>query len=246
MLPVQDERRYLAGADAISEALDARAPVRVLLIDRDDPSPRVRALVDRARARGVEVWLGGAGDLRRMARSAPPPDAIAMCGPPPRAELPELLARDGAVFWLDGAAYPSNVGFTIRTAEVAGAAGVVVTGEHGHDARSRASHVSMGADRLLPVVWSRRRNAVLDAVCESGSSLVAIEDVGAHAPWEVDLTGPVVLVAGNERSGLDDEVLAACERVVRIPMAGFVPSYNLQAAISAVACERLRQLAVRT
>jgi TrmH family RNA methyltransferase len=138
------------------------------------------------------------------------------------------------------------VGFTIRTAEVAGASGVVVTGEHGRDARSRASHVSMGADRLLPVIWQADRASVLDALRESGSTLVGIEDVGEKAPWEVDLKGPVVLLAGNERSGLDPELLARCDRVVRVPMAGFVPSYNLQAAISAVASERLRQLTAQS
>jgi 23S rRNA (guanosine2251-2'-O)-methyltransferase len=62
----------------------------------------------------------------------------------------------------------------------------------------------------------------------------------------VDLTGAVVLLVGSERDGLSDALLARCGAVVRVPMAGFVPSYNLQAAISAVAAERLRQLALQS
>ena len=77
----------------------------------------------------------------------------------------------------------------------------------------------------------------------AGRSVVAIEDSGVHAPWEVELSGRVLLVIGAERSGIAAELLAVCDRTIRIPMAGFIPSYNLQAAMSMVAGERLRQLA---
>jgi tRNA G18 (ribose-2'-O)-methylase SpoU len=57
------------------------------------------------------------------------------------------------------------------------------------------------------------------------------------------LRGPLVCLIGNERSGIAREILDRCQAVVRIPMAGFVPSYNVQAAMAAIAVERLRQLA---
>jgi 23S rRNA (guanosine2251-2'-O)-methyltransferase len=103
----------------------------------------------------------------------------------------------------------------------------------------------MGADRLLPVLWEETATA-LDCAARHGHRAIAIEDVGERAPWQVDLTGPVVLLVGSERDGLGEALLARCDAVVRVPMAGFVPSYNLQAAISAVAAERLRQLALRS
>jgi tRNA G18 (ribose-2'-O)-methylase SpoU len=92
------------------------------------------------------------------------------------------------------------------------------------------------------VLWERTL-PTLELAARRGHRLIAIEDVGECAPWQVDLTGAVVLVVGSERNGLGADMLARCESVVRVPMAGFVPSYNLQAAISAVAVERLRQLA---
>lgn len=237
-------RRQLAGHAAIDAALATGEPVRVLLVARDDDTPQTRALVERAREAGCELWLGGDGDLRRMSRGAIVERAIAMLGPEPRADLDGLFARGGAVWLLHRAAYASNVGFAVRTAEVSGADGVIVDAAFNHEERTRVAHVSMGADRLLPVLWHATASA-LDCAARHGHRTIAVEDVGDRAPWQVDLTGPVVLLVGNERDGLGEALLARCDAVVRVPMAGFVPSYNLQAALSAVATERLRQLAAR-
>jgi TrmH family RNA methyltransferase len=70
---------------------------------------------------------------------------------------------------------------------------------------------------------------------------VGIEDVGTQAPWEVELTGRVLFVVGGETHGIPAPVLERCDSLVRIPTSGFIPSYNLQAAVAAVAAERLRQ-----
>jgi RNA methyltransferase, TrmH family len=241
---VEPLRRHVAGSAAIRAALAAGEAVRVLLVDRDDRSLDTHALIEATRAAGAAIWRGGAGDLRRMSRAVEPERVIAMVGPDPRADLSGLFARGGAVWLLHRAAYPSNVGFAIRTAEVSGADGLVVDATFNHDDRTRASHVSMGADRMLPVLWERLERALPHAAA-SGHRLVAIEDSGDRAPWEVDLTGTVLLLVGSERDGLPDDVLARCDHVVRVPMAGFVPSYNVQAAISMVAAERLRQLELR-
>jgi 23S rRNA (guanosine2251-2'-O)-methyltransferase len=242
---VRPTRFPIAGIDAIEAALVAGDPVRVLLIDRDDDSEAIRRLVARAEARGVEIWRGGAGDLRRMSRGATPEQAIAMAGADPSGDLDALLARDGAVWLLHRVAFPSNIGFAIRTAEVSGADGVVVDTALNHQDRSRVAHVTMGADRMLPVLWESTERT-LEAAQRNGRRIVAMEDVGDKAPWQVDLTGPIVLVVGNEREGIGEAILARCDAVVAVPMAGFVPSYNLQAALSAIAAERLRQLALRT
>jgi 23S rRNA (guanosine2251-2'-O)-methyltransferase len=237
-------RRQLAGIDAIAAAIGAGEPLRVLLVQRGDPSVGITELVALAQSHGVHVWQGSAGDLRRMSRGPTPEHAIAMLGPAVEADLASLFTHGGAVWLLHRAAYPSNVGFAIRTAEVSGADGVVVDGTFNHDERSRISHVSMGADRLLPVLWESTERTLI-AARASGHRVIAVEGGGTAAPWEHDLTGAVVLLVGNERDGIAPELLADCDAIATIPMTGFVPSYNLQAAISAVAAERLRQLGRR-
>lgn len=233
-------RTRLVGHEAIADALDAGHPVRVILAPRDRTKDE-EALVARAVAAGASLWAGSDGDRFRMSPGEPA-RLLAMVGPPPTAEgVGDLLARPGAIWVLDGAAYPSNVGFAIRTAEVSGAAGLVVGASFSRAQRSRARHVSMGAWRLLPVLYASTEE-VVSAARGAGRAVVAIEDAGAVAPWEADLAGDVVLILGNERDGLGAGVLAAADVVVRIPMRGFVPSYNLQAAMTAIAAERLRQL----
>ena len=81
----------------------------------------------------------------------------------------------------------------------------------------------------------------ITAAKAAGFLIVALEDIGTSAPWEVDLTGDVIIIVGGERSGISAEVLALADEIVRIPMTGFVPSFNLQAPLSAVAIEAQRQ-----
>jgi tRNA G18 (ribose-2'-O)-methylase SpoU len=236
-------RLQIAGVRAIEEALDEGRPLRVLLVRADDESAATAALVQRAQAFGANIWRGSPGDLRRMGRGPDAEHAVAMLGPAPLASLSELLGRGGISWLLHDSSYPSNVGFAVRTAEVSGADGLIVDATFNHEQRARVDHVSMGASRLLPVLYERSE-AVLELAASQGVRCIAIEDVGARAPWQVDLRGPIVCVIGNERSGVGSSLLARCSAVVRIPMVGFVPSYNLQAAMAAIAVERLRQLSV--
>lgn len=239
---MESVRRHIAGVEAITAALAQDEPLRVLLVARDDAAADVAQLVALAQARGVSIWHGSTGDLRRMSRGSPPERAIAMAGPPTDADLASLFSRGGLVWLLHRASYPSNVGFAVRTAEVSGAQGIVIDASFNHEQRSRVSHVSMGADRLLPVIFESTERTLLLAR-QYGHRVIAIEDGGSQAPWDLDLTASAVFLVGNERHGIEPELLGQCDAVATVPMLGFVPSYNLHAAISAVAVERLRQLA---
>jgi 23S rRNA (guanosine2251-2'-O)-methyltransferase len=82
----------------------------------------------------------------------------------------------------------------------------------------------------------------MDAARAAGKRVLAVEDVGSAPPWAHDLTGPLLLVVGAEAEGVPATVIERCDAVTRLPMAGFVQSYNLQAAVAALAMERFRQL----
>lgn len=215
--------------------------MQLVLVRSDDDAEDTRALLEAAEQYGAKIWKGGAGDLRRLGRGPDAERAVALLGPPTAATLDELLGRGGLTWLLHRIAYPSNVGFAIRTAEVSGADGVIVDAEFNHEQRARIMHVSMGAALLLPVLYEATV-AVLDRAQAAGVRTVAIEDVGDRPPWEVDLRGPTLCILGGERSGMPAELVERCHARIRIPMAGFVPSYNVQAAMASIASERLRQL----
>lgn len=109
-----------------------------------------------------------------------------------------------------------------------------------HEERRTIRRASMRADRFIPVIYTTTQ-AVLEACQDHSVRLVVAEDVGKNGPWDEDLTGDVVLVVGAERAGVSPEVLGAADAVVKLPMDGFVPSYNLQVAVSVMAVEALRQ-----
>lgn len=234
-------RWQIAGLDAIEMALHAGEPVRVLLVNRDDQSAATSALIELAGRHAVTIWRGSEGDLRRMSRGDRVEEVIAMAGPVPTTDLDGLLDRGGAVWLMHRAAYPSNAGFAVRTAEVSGAAGIVIDATFNHAERGRVEHVSMGAADVMPVLWESTER-VIERAKAHGHRIIALEDSGQHAPWQIDLTGSVLLLLGSERDGIGPELLGRCDAIVRVPMAGFVPSYNLQAAMSMVAAERIRQL----
>jgi TrmH family RNA methyltransferase len=234
-------RRQLAGADEVAAALAGGAPLRLVLVARDAP-PDARALAERARAAGARVLPASANDLRRMRRAGAPEGCalLGLLGPDPGADPDEALAGPGAAWLLAGVAYAGNAGYAIRTAEVSGADAIFLDAALDGEGRRRALRASMHAERFFPVHW-QAADAVVAAARRAGRRLVAVEDVGERAPWQADLRGRVLLAIGGERAGLAPALLARCDAVVRVPMAGFVPSYNLQAAMAAVAAERLRQ-----
>lgn len=234
-------RRQLAGVDEITAALEAGAPLRLVLAGDAPRDPRVPALLARVRQLGIAVQHSSENALRRLSKNDPPQDLLALLGPPPDATLDEALRGPGAFWQLVGVAYPGNAGFAIRTADVSGADGIGLDCDFGHDAKREALRAAMRADRYLPVFWERTAK-VMEQARRAGRGVLAVEDVGRAAPWAFDLARPLLLVLGGERHGIPGELLRACDDVIRIPMRGFIPSYNVQAAMAIVAGERLRQL----
>jgi TrmH family RNA methyltransferase len=241
LLAVPDApRRQLAGPRALATALDAGEPVRLVLAGRR-LGPEAAALVDRVKALGIPVRETSERSLWRLSQTSPPAELLALVGGPPDASREAVLASGGLVWLLVGLAYPGNTGFAIRLAEVSGAHGVFVDGAFLHEGRREALRASMRADRFMPVFWEPAL-PVVAAARAAGRRVLAVEDVGTLAPADVDLTMPLLLIVGGERHGIPEDVLQACDGAIRIPMRGFIPSYNLQAAMAAVASERLRQL----
>ena len=223
------------GREEVIAAL-TRGEVTLVLMNRDSIDEEVKALCIE---RDIPVEIGSSTDLWRMSADGEH-EIMALVGRNPDATLDEVCANGGTIWMLDQVEYATNLGFCVRTAEVSGANAVVITTPQTNDLRRTATRASMRADRFIPVIWISAKEALL-AFKKHSLKIVVVEDCGQVAPWDVDLTGDLVMVVGAERHGVSTEMLESADEVVRLPMKGFVPSYNLQVALSAVALESLRQ-----
>ena len=230
------------GVTEVSKALETEE-VTLILFHRGSSDLEATRLRDVAEERGIAVRESSKSDMWRMSRvndGENPPPILALVGRRPDATVDEILSSGGLCWLLDGARYPVNIGFTIRTAEVSGAQAVFVDGSLNHAEKKAARRASMKAHRFMPVHWVDGEELVLMAK-EAGFRVISLEDTGELGPWEEDLTGNVLLVIGGEHDGISDHILRESDSVLRVPMSGFVPSYNLQAPMAVVAAEALRQ-----
>lgn len=231
------------GAAAAEEALASDQAKAILVLKEHDED--IARLCKQARDAGVPVHEITDRDMWRMAQPGDKalPSVLTLVGRDPQAaHVGELMARGGMLLCLDGVAYAGNMGFSVRTAEVSGAAGVVLASDQPILGRAWKDlrHSSMQATRFIPVVECRIEEAIASAK-SVGYRVVVIEDVGSTDLPDVDLTGDVMLVVGAEAEGVSTTALDAADAVVRLPMHGFVPSYNLQVAVACACVEAARQ-----
>jgi tRNA C32,U32 (ribose-2'-O)-methylase TrmJ len=148
------------------------------------------------------------------------------------------MARGGAVWLLARPVYPGNIGFAIRTAEVSGADGIYIDCDFDHagrrEATRRHARGPLHAGRL------ESSATVLEAARRGQARR---RDRGRGRAFALADRPHGIRAAGRRRGGrgVPADLLAAADATVRIPMAGFIASYNLQAAVAAVAAERFRQ-----
>jgi tRNA G18 (ribose-2'-O)-methylase SpoU len=226
----------ITGLEAVMEALEQGVAIDRVLVDREHDTAALRALCEAAE---VPLEEGSTNDLWRMSADGAQV-ALALTGRPQSETLEEVMTAGGCVWLFDGVEYSTNLGFAIRTAEVSGADAVLLNVSKTHEERRTIRRASMRADRFIPVVYTSTDD-ILEAAKALGFRIVVAEDIGEQGPWDEDLTGDVILVVGAEREGVSQPVLEAADAVVKLPMDGFVPSYNLQVAVSVLAVEALRQ-----
>ena len=232
------------GVDSVIAAIHSGEATLVLL-ERDNPDPRLEEIRNLCEENDVKIEEGSRTDVWRMALPAQDgepehPLALALVGRQPNLTLQEVFENGGVIWLLDGVQYATNMGFCIRTAEVSGANAMIISNKMSHSERSAVKGSSMRATRFIPIHYTETENA-LKLAKENNVRVIVAEDVGTLAPWESDLTGDVLIVIGAERDGVSQDSLDAADQIIRLPMKGFIPSYNLQVAISTLAIEAIRQ-----
>jgi len=199
----------------------------------------------RGRRRVHRVWQAPetpAEELERLCGSPDHQGVVAEVDPYPYADRNALLrVQDALIVALDQVQDPRNLGAVCRSAEQAGAAGLVIPERRAAEVTAVACKASAGAVEHLSIARVRNLADWLAEAKDSGFWIWGADAAGPSAPWEVDLGGPTILVLGGEGSGIRPRVASACDGLVALPARGRVDSLNVSAAASALLFEAVRQ-----
>ena len=218
--------------------LYGRNPIREALRARRRPVQRVWATRGAAAEpwlRDVEVMEGREQDIAARAGSEAHQGLCAEVGPYPYVDEAELLERpDPFVVVLDELQDPQNLGAIARTAECAGAAGLVICERRAAHVTPAAVKASAGATEYLRIARAPNMADFLGQAKEAGFWCYGAAAEGAAPYLRPDYSGGVVLVIGAEGRGLRPRVAAACDELVALPLQGRIGSLNASAAAAAL------------
>ena len=231
--PPPPRRMVIYGRNAVREAL--RGPRRV---------HRVWA-TRQAAAEGWEpakVTVVSAEEVEERSGSDAHQGVAALVDPYPYADAAELLQRpDPLLVALDEVTDPQNLGAVCRTAEAAGATGVVIPERRSAEVTPAVCKVSAGAVEHVPIARVRNLADFLAEAKERGCWVYGAA-AGARTPYDrPDYTGGVVLVLGAEGRGLRPRVASMCDDLVALPLLGRVASLNVSATAAVLLYEMLQQ-----
>lgn len=217
---LEEGRQRIYGRNAVAEAQRGRRSVHRVWTAEDTPAPELEA-------------LAGSPDHQGM---------VAEVDPYPYADPAALLAAgDSITVALDQVQDPHNLGAICRSAEVAGAAGVVIPERRAAGVTPAVCKASAGAVEHLQVARVRNLADWLAEAKSAGAWIYGAEAGATTLHTELDLRGQVVIVVGSEGAGLRPRVAAACDAVMSIPTSGRLESLNVSVAAGVLLFEAVRQ-----
>jgi 23S rRNA (guanosine2251-2'-O)-methyltransferase len=203
------------------------------------------AEAERGRRRVNRVWQAPdtpAEELERLCGSPDHQGVVAEVDPYPYGDPVAMLRREGSLLVaLDQVQDPRNLGAVCRSAEFAGAAGVVIPDRRSAAVTAVTCKTSAGAVEHLEVAHVRNLADWLAEAKQAGFWIWGADADAKQTPWSADLTGSTIIVLGGEGKGLRPRVAASCDGLVALPQHGQVESLNVSAAASALLFETLRQ-----
>jgi len=236
---------YIGGFHAVMAALEdgAEKPFEILLSDsRQDE--RARRMLAAARAVSVPVRQVGKSELDMRAPGLRHQGVLALI---PERQLAgedalEAPATPDRLFLaLDGVQDPHNLGACLRTAEAVGATAIIIPKDRAASLTAVAMKAAAGSAERVPVISVTNLTRTLELMKERGYWLTGLAGEAEETLFEVDLTGPLVLVMGAEGAGMRRLTRETCDRLVKIPMLGKTESLNVSVAAAVCLYEAFRQ-----
>ncbi len=245
MMQTQEkDEALIIGRNPVLEALKAEEPLDTIYMNGTGGS--LGRICTMAKSRGIVVKNVTEQKLSQMANGAAHQGVIATGACASYVTLEDLLdisRKKGTVPFLivcDEIEDPHNLGAIIRTAETAGADGVIIPKRRSASLNATVHKTSAGAASWLPVARVANLAAALDTLKEAGVWIYGT-DASGDAYDKVDLTGPVALVIGSEGFGMGRLVREKCDFLLRLPMCGRITSLNASVAAGIFMYETLRQ-----
>lgn len=242
------DTRWIGGINPVATALAGGTDhVQRLRVDRQRRDGRIRRLLDQARRAGVSVERVDtaildqcAGDDRHQGVCAEVVGRGVLDEKALQA-LIEGLERPPLLLALDQVQDPHNLGACLRSAAAAGCDAVIVPRDRSARLTPAVERAAAGAAALIPLAAVTNLARTLEWLQQHGCWIVGAAGDADESLHDTDLTGPLVLVAGGEGSGLRARTRKLCDRLVSIPLAPGVESLNVSVATGVCLFEAVRQ-----
>ena len=245
----QEATSIIEGRNAVIEALRAGKPVdRVFVLDGCQDGP-IRTIVREAKKQDTILNFVTKERLGQLSDTGKHQGVVAYLAAYEYGSIEEMLenARDKGeapfLIFLDGIEDPHNLGAIIRTANLAGAHGVVIPKRRAVGLTATVARTSAGAINYTPVAKVTNLTKTIEELKQKGLWFVCADGTGTSM-YDLDLTGPMGIVIGNEGEGVSRLVRETCDMVAAIPMKGEIDSLNASVATGVLAYEVVRQRSV--
>ncbi len=241
----EDEWR-IEGRNAVMEAFRSGKTVdKLYVLERCQDGP-VRAILAEAAKQGTIISRVPKERLDSLSGTKKHQGVVACLAAYGYSEVEDMLSRAKErgeppfLILLDGIEDPHNLGAVIRTANLAGAHGVVIPKRRAAGLTGAVAKASAGAIHHTPVAKVTNLSTTIKELKERGL-WIACADVGGTVMYDLDLRGPIALVIGGEGEGVSRLVKENCDFCAAIPMAGDIDSLNASVAAGVLAYEVVRQ-----
>lgn len=236
----------IEGRNAVIEAFRSGKTIdKLYVLDGCKDGP-VMTIIREAKKADTIIRYVDREILDRLSKTGHHQGVVANAAAYDYAEVEDILnaAREKGeppfVFILDGIEDPHNLGAIIRTANLAGAHGVIIPKRRAVGLTATVAKTSAGALNYTPVAKVTNLSATIEELKKEGLWFVCA-DMGGETMYNLNLTGPIGLVIGNEGEGVSRLVKEKCDYVASIPMKGNIDSLNASVAAGVLAYEIVRQ-----
>ncbi len=237
----------IEGRNAVTEALRAGAAIDKLYIAKGETDRTLGRIAAQAKKAGAVVVEADRRKLDAMSATHSHQGVIAVAAAAPYATVEDILQAAAArgepplLVVCDELSDPHNLGAVIRTAECAGAHGVIIPKRRSAGLTAVVAKTSAGAVSYLPVARVPNLPAALKALKKQGVWVFGTAAGGPVPLYEADLRLPAAIVIGSEGDGMGRLVQESCDFLVSIPMHGRISSLNASAAAAILLYEAVRQ-----